>query len=49
MPLDSVDPNANSRDIPFRGELPVVKAGRTWYFRRADVDRWIFSRAKVLQ
>lgn len=26
------------RDLVFRGELHVVKVGRAWYLRRADLD-----------
>jgi excisionase family DNA binding protein len=29
------------RDLVFRGELPVVRIGRAWYFNRDDLDRWI--------
>jgi excisionase family DNA binding protein len=32
------------RDIVFRGELPVLKIGRSWYFERADIDAWIKAR-----
>ena len=29
------------RDLAFRGEIPVVRVGRAWYFERRDLDAWI--------
>jgi excisionase family DNA binding protein len=29
------------RDLAHRGELPVIRVGRAWYFDRVDVERWI--------
>lgn len=29
------------RDIAHRGEIPVVRVGRAWYFDRRDVEQWI--------
>jgi excisionase family DNA binding protein len=29
------------RDIAHRGELPVIRVGRAWYFERRDVEAWI--------
>ncbi len=37
-------PYGSLRDLAFRGEIPVVKVGRAWYFDRVDIDRWIESR-----
>ena len=34
-------PYTTARDLVFRGELPVVKLGRAWYFRRSDLDALI--------
>ena len=31
------------RDAYFRGELPVVRVGRAWYFVADDVNVWIDS------
>ena len=31
------------RDLAFRGEIPVVRVGRAWYFERRDLDAWIAS------
>lgn len=40
-------PYSSLRDAAFRGELPVVKVGgRAWYFKRADLHRWIDSRTE---
>jgi excisionase family DNA binding protein len=36
------------RDIAFRGELPVVKVGRAWYFDRNDLDNWIATHKETL-
>jgi excisionase family DNA binding protein len=36
-------PYGSLRDAVFRGELPVVRIGRAWYFDNQDVDRWIES------
>lgn len=29
------------RDIAHRGEIPVIRVGRAWYFDRGDVEDWI--------
>ena len=29
------------RDLAHRGEIPVVRVGRAWYFDRKDVEHWI--------
>jgi excisionase family DNA binding protein len=29
------------RDLVFRGQIPVVRLGRAWYFDRRDLDRFI--------
>jgi hypothetical protein len=34
-------PYTTLRDLAFRGEIPVIKAGRAWYFERRDLDNWI--------
>ena len=34
-------PYTSLRDLVYRGELPVVKIGRAWYFDRADLARFI--------
>jgi excisionase family DNA binding protein len=34
-------PYSSLRDLAHRGEIPIVRVGRAWYFERADVDRWI--------
>jgi excisionase family DNA binding protein len=36
------------RDLAFRGEIPVVKVGRAWYFDRRDLDSWIASHKERL-
>jgi excisionase family DNA binding protein len=37
-------PYSSLRDAHHRGEIPVVKVGKSWYLERADVDRWIESK-----
>jgi len=37
-------PDGSLRDFAHRGELPVVRIGRAWYFERTDLDRLIESR-----
>lgn len=32
------------RDLVHRGELPVIRVGRAWYFDRRDVENWIETR-----
>jgi excisionase family DNA binding protein len=34
------------RDLVFRGQIPVVRLGRAWYFDRTDIDQFI-DRSKV--
>lgn len=36
------------RDLAFRGEIPVVKVGRAWYFERRDLENWIVSHKERL-
>jgi excisionase family DNA binding protein len=36
------------RDIAFRGELPVIRVGRAWYFDRHDLDNWIATHKEKL-
>ncbi len=37
-------PYGSLRDLAHRGELPVIRVGRAWYFERTDLDRWIETR-----
>lgn len=37
-------PYTSLRDLVFRGELPVIKVGRAWYFDRRDLENWIATR-----
>jgi hypothetical protein len=39
-------PYTSLRDAAFRGQIPVVKVGRAWYFDRGDLSRFV-SAAKV--
>ena len=41
-------PYTTLRDLAFRGEIPVVKAGRAWYFERRDLDSWITNHRERL-
>ncbi len=34
-------PYTSLRDQVFRGNLPVVRLGRAWFFDRRDLDRFI--------
>ena len=34
-------PYTSLRQRVFNGELPVVKLGRAWYFKRADLEAFI--------
>lgn len=34
-------PYTTVRLLAFRGEFPVVKIGRAWYFRRLDLEAFI--------
>ena len=36
------------RDLAFRGEIPVVRVGRAWYFERRDLEHWIASHKERL-
>lgn len=29
------------------GELPAIRVGRQWRFRRSDMDRWLAQRAPI--
>lgn len=41
-------PYTSLRDIAFRGEIPVVKIGRSWYFDRRDLVKFVESSKEVL-
>ncbi|HXH91336.1 MAG TPA: helix-turn-helix domain-containing protein [Thermoanaerobaculia bacterium] len=36
-------PYTSLRERVFAGEIPVVKVGRSWYFERVDLDRFVES------
>ena len=36
------------RDLVFRGEIPVIKVGRAWYFERRDLEHWIVTHKERL-
>lgn len=36
-------PYTTLRELAFRGEIAVVKLGKSWWFTRADLDRLIES------
>lgn len=40
-------PYGSLRNLAQRGEIPVVRVGRAWYFERADLDRWIEKRKEL--
>lgn len=46
--LESGIPYGSLRDLAFRGEIPVIRIGRAWYFERADVERWIRSKKEIV-
>jgi excisionase family DNA binding protein len=35
------------RDLGHRGEIPVVRVGRAWYFDRRDVEHWIENQKRL--
>ena len=37
-------PYTSLRDLAFRGEIPVIKVGKAWYFDRRDLENWIATR-----
>jgi excisionase family DNA binding protein len=41
-------PYTTLRDLTFRGEIPVVKVGRAWYFARRDLENWIATHKERL-
>lgn len=41
-------PYTTTRDAALKGQLPVVKIGRRFYFDKADLDRWIDNRKERL-
>jgi hypothetical protein len=41
-------PYTSLRDLVFRGEIPVLKVGKAWYFERRDLDNWIASHKERL-
>jgi excisionase family DNA binding protein len=34
-------PYTTLRELALRGEIPVVRLGRAWYFERRDLDRLV--------
>lgn len=40
-------PYTSLRDLAFRGEVPIVKFGRRWFFKLADLDALIDSHTEV--
>lgn len=42
-------PYTTLRTRVFSGDLPVVKVGRSWYFKRADLDAWVERRTERMQ
>jgi excisionase family DNA binding protein len=41
-------PYTSLRDLAFRGEIPVLKVGKAWYFERRDLENWIASHKERL-
>lgn len=41
-------PYTSLRGCAFRGDIAVVKFGRSWFFERADLDRLIESHKEKL-
>jgi len=41
-------PYTSLRDLAFRGEIPVLKVGKAWYFDRRDLESWITTRKERL-
>lgn len=41
-------PYTSLRDAAFRGEIPVVRLGRAWYFERSDLARWVERNKQTL-
>jgi excisionase family DNA binding protein len=41
-------PYTSLRDLAFRGEIPVVKVGKAWYFERRDLENWITTHKERL-
>ena len=41
-------PYTSLRDLAFRGEIPVIKIGKAWYFDRQDLESWIATRKERL-
>ncbi|MGH8635797.1 MAG: helix-turn-helix domain-containing protein [Burkholderiales bacterium] len=41
-------PYTSLRDRVFQGDLPVVKFGRRWFFKREDLERLIESHTERL-
>jgi excisionase family DNA binding protein len=42
-------PYTSLRDLAFRGEIPVIKVGKAWYFDRRDLENWIATRKERLK
>ena len=40
-------PYTSLRDLAFRGEIPVLKVGKAWYFERRDLENWIASQERL--
>ena len=36
-------PYTSLRDVALRGEIPIVRVGRSWFFEWTDLDRWVES------
>jgi hypothetical protein len=41
-------PNTSLRDLAFRGEIPVIKVAKAWYFDRRDLENWIAKHKEQL-
>ena len=39
-------PYTSLRAVALRGELPVIRQGRAWYFRAADLEAWLTRKAE---
>lgn len=33
--------------MAMRGELPAVKVGRNWRFRKEDIEQWLEQQARI--
>jgi hypothetical protein len=41
-------PYTSLRDLAFRGDIPVLKVGKAWYFERRDLEHWIVNHKERL-